>query len=85
MNILRKTHPALYCQPDGGSFSEVMTSDPDNIYAFTRIAAGDTVICFFNFSDKEIPCAFACPRDGSDKMLPLKAWEYSITTYGNNK
>jgi glycosidase len=84
MNTCRKEHPALYSQPDGGSFREVMTSDPDNIYAFTRLAAGDTVICFFNFSDKEIPCAFACPRDGSDKMLPLKAWEYSITAYGKN-
>jgi glycosidase len=84
MNGLREKHAALYSYPDGGRFSEVMTSDPDNIYAFVRLIPGDTVICFFNFSDKEIPCAFACPRDGSDKMLPLKPWEYSITTYGKN-
>ena len=84
MNDLREKHPALYSYPDGGTFGEVMTSYHDNIYAFVRIVPGDTVICFFNFSDKEIPCAFACPRDGSDKMLPLKPWEYSITTYGKN-
>jgi glycosidase len=83
MNALRKAHPALYSQPDGGSFSEVMTSDPDNVYAFVRIAPKDTVICFFNLSEKEIPCAFICPREGTDKKLPLKAWEYSITTYGD--
>jgi glycosidase len=83
MNALRKAHPALYSQPDGGNFSEIMTSDPDNIYAFMRVAPKDTVICFFNLSEKEIPCAFMCPREGTDKRLPLKAWEYSITTYGD--
>jgi glycosidase len=81
MNELRESHPALSSRSDG-AYSEVGTSDPDNIYAFIRVVEKDTVICFFNLSENEIPCAFSCPRDGSDKMLPLKAWEYSITTYG---
>ncbi|MGL4805102.1 MAG: alpha-amylase family glycosyl hydrolase [Bacteroidales bacterium] len=52
LNVLRKDNPALWSGLDGGTFEEIVNSNPKNILSFKRIRGRNSVIAVFNLSDK---------------------------------
>ncbi|MCD7970222.1 MAG: alpha-amylase [Alistipes sp.] len=72
LNALKHRNAALAAGEKGGELVEIETSNPTQVYAFSREAGGDKVVCIFNFSSRQADVTV-----GTDEMS-LAPWEFVI-------